>query len=129
MCTFDLCSHFDPQLRYKSIFKSSLNPFLILDFQNDGKKISLQQLLIHTPNLLGPRKNPPLWHKVTRFWSTTRICRMDLPGPTTSLGTRTDYSVGPWDYSPCATRHLMAWGARFTAEEYSNRKLYMSCTV
>jgi hypothetical protein len=25
--------------------------------------------------------------------------RMDLPGPTTSVGTRTDYSVGPWDYS------------------------------
>jgi hypothetical protein len=24
-------------------------------------------------------------------------CRMDLPGPTTSVGTRTDYSVGPWD--------------------------------
>jgi hypothetical protein len=36
-------------------------------------------------------------------------CRMDLPGPTTSVGTRTDYSVGPWDYSACATRHLMAW--------------------
>jgi hypothetical protein len=25
-------------------------------------------------------------------------CRMDLPGPTTLVGTRTDYSVGPWDY-------------------------------
>jgi hypothetical protein len=37
-------------------------------------------------------------------------CRMDLPGPTTSVGTKTDYSVGPWDYSACATRHLMAWG-------------------
>jgi hypothetical protein len=24
-----------------------------------------------------------------------RECRMDLPGPTTSVGTRTDYSVGP----------------------------------
>jgi hypothetical protein len=36
---------------------------------------------------------------------------MDLHGPTTSVGTRTDYSVGPWDYSVCATRHLMAWGA------------------
>jgi hypothetical protein len=35
-------------------------------------------------------------------------CRMDLPRPTTSVGTRTDYSVGPWDYSACATRHLMA---------------------
>jgi hypothetical protein len=36
-------------------------------------------------------------------------CRMDLPGPTASVGTRTDYSVGPWDYSACAARHLMAW--------------------
>jgi hypothetical protein len=35
-------------------------------------------------------------------------CRMDLPGPTTSVGTRTDDSVGPWDYLACATRHLMA---------------------
>jgi hypothetical protein len=58
-----------------------------------------------------------------------QICHMDLPGPTTSVGTRTDYSVGPWDYSSCATRHLMEWGARTTVEEYSNRKLYMSCTV
>jgi hypothetical protein len=33
-------------------------------------------------------------------------CRMDLPGPTTSVGTRTDYLVGPWDYPACATRHL-----------------------
>jgi hypothetical protein len=32
---------------------------------------------------------------------------MDLPGPTTSVGTRTDYSVGPYDYPACATRHLM----------------------
>jgi hypothetical protein len=34
--------------------------------------------------------------------------RMDLPGPSTSVVTRTDYSVGPWDYPACATRHLMA---------------------
>jgi hypothetical protein len=53
----------------------------------------------------------------------------DLPGPTTSVGTRTDYSVGPWDYSACATQHLMAWGARTTVEKYADRKLYMSCTV
>jgi hypothetical protein len=59
----------------------------------------------------------------------SRACRMGLPGPTTSVGTRTDYSVGPWEYSACATQHLMAWGARTTVEEYSNRKLYMSCTV
>jgi hypothetical protein len=63
-------------------------------------------------------------------------CRMDLPGPTASVGTRTDYSVGPSDYSvgpsdysACATRHLMAWGARTTVEKYSDRELYMSCTM
>jgi hypothetical protein len=58
-----------------------------------------------------------------------RCCRMDLPGPTTSVGTRTDYSMGPWDYSAYATRHLMAWGARTSVEKYSDRKLYMSCTM
>jgi hypothetical protein len=45
-----------------------------------------------------------------------KSCRMDLPGPTTSVGTRTDYSVGPWDYPACATRHLMAWSTRTTKE-------------
>jgi hypothetical protein len=33
---------------------------------------------------------------------------MDLPGPITLVGTRTDYSVGPWDYPTCAAWHLMA---------------------
>jgi hypothetical protein len=56
-------------------------------------------------------------------------CRMDLHGPTTSVGTRTDYSVGPWDYPACATRHLMALSTRTAEEKYSVRKLYMSCTV
>jgi hypothetical protein len=45
-----------------------------------------------------------------------RACRMDLPGPTTSVGTRTDYSVGPWDYPACATRHLKVWSTRTTQE-------------
>jgi hypothetical protein len=54
---------------------------------------------------------------------------MDLPGPTTLVGMRTDYSVGPSDYSACATRHLMVWGARTTVEKYTDRKLYMSCTM
>jgi hypothetical protein len=35
-------------------------------------------------------------------------CRMDIPGPTTQVGTGTNYSVSPWDYSTCATRHLLA---------------------
>jgi hypothetical protein len=58
-----------------------------------------------------------------------RKSRMDLPGPTTLVGTRTDYPVGPWDYSACATRHLMARGTRTMVEKYSNRKLYMSCPI
>jgi hypothetical protein len=46
---------------------------------------------------------------------------MDLPGPTTSVGTRTDYSVGPWDYPACTTRHLKAWSTRTAEEKYSVR--------
>jgi hypothetical protein len=56
-------------------------------------------------------------------------CRMDLPGPTTSVGTRTDYLVGPWDYLTCVARYLMAWSTRTTEEKYLVRKLYMSRTV
>jgi hypothetical protein len=48
--------------------------------------------------------------------SKRATCRMDLPGPTTSVGTRTNYSVGPWDYPACATRHLKAWSTRTTQE-------------
>jgi hypothetical protein len=71
---------------------------------------------------------------VTRFMGGLKEeicapCRMDLPGPTTSVGTRTDYSVGPWDYPACATRHLMACSTRTTEEKYSVRKLYISRTV
>jgi hypothetical protein len=65
-------------------------------------------------------------------FSTTkysRACRMDLPGPTASVGTRTDYSVGPWDYSTCAARHLLVCSTRTTEEKYSDRKLYKSSTV
>jgi hypothetical protein len=51
---------------------------------------------------------------------------MHIPGPTTPMGTKTDYSVGPWDYLTCTTRHLMAWSARTAVEEYSYRKLCMS---
>jgi hypothetical protein len=48
---------------------------------------------------------------------------MDIPEPTTPVGTGTDYSVGLWDYPTCATRHLMVWSASITVEEYSDRKL------
>jgi hypothetical protein len=65
------------------------------------------------------RSTPPLRH----------ACRMDLPRPTTSMGSMSDYSVDPWDYSTWVTRHLMAWGARTTVEKYSDRKLCMSCTM
>jgi hypothetical protein len=51
---------------------------------------------------------------------------MDIPGSTTLVVTRTDYSVGPWDYPTCAARHLMAWSVRTMEEEYSDRKLRMS---
>jgi hypothetical protein len=54
---------------------------------------------------------------------------MDLPEPTTLVGTRTDYSVGPWDYLARATWHLKAWSTRTEEEKYSVRKLYMSRTV
>jgi hypothetical protein len=54
---------------------------------------------------------------------------MDLPRPTTSVGTRTDYSVGPWDYLAWAARHLLAWSTRTLVEKYSDRKLCMSCTM
>jgi hypothetical protein len=72
--------------------------------------------------LLLPDKFKPLG--ITKYdakqdpiqWLRCYACRMDLPGPTTSVGTRTDYSVGPWDYPACATRHLKAWSTR-TAEE------------
>jgi hypothetical protein len=51
---------------------------------------------------------------------------MDIPWPTTLVGTRTDYSGGPWDYSTFATWHLMVWSARTAVEKYSDRKLCMS---
>jgi hypothetical protein len=54
---------------------------------------------------------------------------MDLPGPTTSVGTRTDYSVGPSDYSTWVAQHLLAWITRTSVEKYSDRKLCMSCTM
>jgi uncharacterized damage-inducible protein DinB len=54
---------------------------------------------------------------------------MDLPRPTTSMGTRTNYSVRPWDYSAWAEQHLLAWTTRISVEKYSNRKLCKSYTM
>jgi hypothetical protein len=51
---------------------------------------------------------------------------MDLPGTTTSVGSRTDYSVGPWDYLAWAARHLLAWSTRISVKEYQDRRLYMT---
>jgi hypothetical protein len=45
---------------------------------------------------------------VLRWYICRDDCRMDLPGPTASVGTRTDYSVDPWDYLTCAARYPMA---------------------
>jgi hypothetical protein len=58
---------------------------------------------------------PSSW-PLRRTEAPRRLCRMDLPGPTTSVGTRTDYSVGPWDYPACTTWHLKAWSTRTTQE-------------
>jgi hypothetical protein len=70
-----------------------------------------------------------LFNLLEGYVNQDRPCRMDLPGPTTSVGTRTNYSVGLWGYPACATRHLMAWSTRTTEEKYLVRKLYMSRTV
>jgi hypothetical protein len=55
-----------------------------------------------------------------------RMCHTDIPGPTTQVGTGTDYSVGPWDYSTWAAQHLLVWSTRPTEDKYSVRKLDMS---
>jgi hypothetical protein len=76
-----------------------------------------------------------LSYSVRKFSSVPNVtgretqCRMVLPGPTTSVGARTDYSVGPWDYLTWAAWHLLAWSTRISVEKYSDRKLRMSCTM
>jgi hypothetical protein len=71
----------------------------------------------HSPGISLQSKKARLSSLLARIKSIwLECCRMDLPGPTTSVGTRTDYSVGPWDYPACATRHLKAWSTR-TAKE------------
>jgi hypothetical protein len=93
------------------------------------KKNPNHVMMIQKGNKKRKRCTPPNPKGKGKEKSSSSECRMDLPGPTASVGTRTDYSVGPWDYLACATRHLMAWDARTTVEKYSDRKLYMSCTM
>jgi hypothetical protein len=68
----------------------------------------------HLCALPSPEPDPPrppapaIAQRPRRRLLRPTTCRMDLPGPTTSVGTRTDYSVGPWDYSTCAARHMLA---------------------
>jgi hypothetical protein len=78
--------------------------------------------------LARPRSSCAVWGTHHAFAHRSRLS-YDLPGPTTSVGAMTDYSVGPWYYPACATRHLMAWSTRTTKEKYSVRKLYISRTV
>jgi hypothetical protein len=82
-------------------------------------------------NLVPPLSEQSIYSRypLGSTFKASEPCRMGLPGPTASVANRTDYSVGPWDYSTWVTRHLMAWGARTTMEEYSDRKLCMSCTM
>jgi hypothetical protein len=64
-----------------------------------------------SPSTQEPIDQPIIHHEAAKDHPVDQImgdiCRMDLPGPTTSVGTRTDYSVGPWDYLACAARHLL----------------------
>jgi hypothetical protein len=82
-------------------------------------------------NLVPPLSEQSIYSRypLGSTFKASEPCRMGLPGPTVSVGTRTDYSVGPWDYLTWVTWHLMAWGARTMMEEYSDRKLCMSCTM
>jgi hypothetical protein len=96
--------------RLQDYSRISLSTFQPRDDSNTPKDFRLVELR-DTQGLLAKAI------KTTRktSCSTTkysRACRMDIPEPTTLVGTRTDYSVGPWDYSTCATRHLLAWSAR-----------------
>jgi hypothetical protein len=69
------------------------------------KKFAQWEIIFHHLVTRGFTKHYTCWNK---HGEEGLNCRMDLPGPTTSVGTRTDYSVGPWDYPTCAARHLMA---------------------
>jgi hypothetical protein len=103
---------------------------LIMAVEKWRPYLQRQEFIIHTDHKsLSYLGEQVLHSEMQRKAMTRMMCRMDLPGSTTSVGTRTDYSVDPWDYPACATRHLMAWGTRTTEEKYSVRKLYMSCTV
>jgi hypothetical protein len=68
--------------------------------------VSLHSICSKSTNLHGFISNDPTHRNFS--YAIIDDCRMDLPGPTTSVGTRTDYSVGPWDYPTCAARYLIA---------------------
>jgi hypothetical protein len=64
------------------------------------------KLLKHQEKLLWTPEADQALAQLKDFLSKLPV--LMAPGPTTSMGARTDYSVGPWDYSACAARHLMA---------------------
>jgi hypothetical protein len=72
-----------------------------------AKATKLLCILIHSVTTLPKSKQLFHFSNHESSWDVV-VCRMDLSGPTTSVGTRTDYSVGPWDYQACAARRLMA---------------------
>jgi hypothetical protein len=45
---------------------------------------------------------------ISSFHLNFNVYHTDIHGPTTQVGTGTDYSVGPWDYSTWVARHQMA---------------------
>jgi hypothetical protein len=79
-----------------------------LDFKHVEDKNSPRVGSPMFPLQLTGRRKMPIRKMVLKRKENSEHCRMDLPGPTTSVGTRTDYSVGPWDYLTCTARHLMA---------------------
>jgi hypothetical protein len=92
-----------------------------IEYLRQGKYISVDErggFRLATVNLPLPDARLRLFIQGREDWleEGLLVCRMDLPGSTTSVGTRTDYSVGPWDYPACATRHLKVWSTRTMRE-------------
>jgi hypothetical protein len=97
------------------LYSSSIFDIVLI---NDKSTHLFVELLVYYTRMLGSRNYVSMVLRYNiladspctpgRVVDRGRDCRMDLRGPTTSVDTRTDYSVGPWDYQACATRHLMA---------------------